>query len=289
MIDLITSPTPLDYNSFCGLYQTLHNGYQFLHCYPIGKSVFKRNIHTFVWGQGDNNVVYVSGISACDHIISKFIIQFLVDLCENYMAHTLFYGLNVRKLFNTVRIYIVPMLNPDGIELCLHDAKSNYGVISDGSNSIDTGLFANARGVDIRKNFSVNFNSRKNAVAGTPSMDFCGCHAESEPETQAICNLCRRVPIKKAFDFQGLKEKIYWNYGIRTSRKALVKATELSELSGFDIAEKNDCKTEGGFIDWFVNVFSKPAFTIGLGNTQVLQDKESFSKLEEFMIRAIIV
>ena len=65
---------------------------------------------------------------------------------------------------------------------------------------------------------------------------FCLQHEKSD-------GLCRHAPVKKAFDFQGFDEKIYWDYGLRTSRKAFVKAQKLSELSGFNLAEEDGSET----------------------------------------------
>jgi g-D-glutamyl-meso-diaminopimelate peptidase len=291
MIDLISKAEPFDYAALSDITQRLKNDYPFLHYLNTGKSTLNKSIHTLIWGQGDNNVVYVSGINASDFPISMCLMQFMADICENYRMRTPFCGLSVRKLFNTARICIIPMLNPDGIEFRLHGAQPPDEVVAGGPNVDFSRWVANARGVDIRKNFSVDFEARKESgfAVGVSSPEAYGIHAESEPETQAVCNFCRHAPVKKAFDFQGFDEKIYWDYGLRTSRKAFVKAQKLSELSGFNLAEEGDSETKGGFIDWFVNVFSKPAFTIGLGEPQTLMDKERFKKIEEFMLQAIIV
>lgn len=43
--------------------------------------------------------------------------KFIEDYCISYNNNSTLYNYSVQKLFNTVTIYIMPMVNPDGVDL----------------------------------------------------------------------------------------------------------------------------------------------------------------------------
>ena len=43
--------------------------------------------------------------------------KFIEDYAISYTNNTRLYGYNVRSLFNSVSIFIMPMVNPDGVNI----------------------------------------------------------------------------------------------------------------------------------------------------------------------------
>ena len=43
--------------------------------------------------------------------------KFIEDYCVAYVNESSLYGYSVRSLFDSVSIYIMPMVNPDGVDL----------------------------------------------------------------------------------------------------------------------------------------------------------------------------
>ncbi len=68
-------------------------------------------------GRGKTHVFYSASIHANESITTNILLKFIEDFCIAYRNNDEIYGYNARELFKRVSIYIVPMCNPDGVNL----------------------------------------------------------------------------------------------------------------------------------------------------------------------------
>ncbi|MBQ2938345.1 MAG: hypothetical protein IJE05_05680 [Clostridia bacterium] len=112
-------PTNVNYNSFLMLQNLiiLNRTYPFLNIQSVGKSVLGKNIYVAKLGRGPKEVFYSASIHSNEWITSVLLMKFIEDYCASYVNRSSLYGYSIRNLFNSVSIYIMPMVNPDGVDL----------------------------------------------------------------------------------------------------------------------------------------------------------------------------
>lgn len=134
--------------------------YPFLNVQVAGKSIMNKNIYAVKLGTGSKQVFYSASIHANEWITSVVLMKFIEDYCIAYVNNSSLYGYSVRELFKSVSIFIMPMVNPDGVDLVaggLSTSSTYFKNAKDIAGSFPDipfpdGWKANIRGVDL-KNF----------------------------------------------------------------------------------------------------------------------------------------
>lgn len=124
-------PTNVNYNSSLLLQNLimLNRTYPFLNIQSVGSSVLGKNIYVIKLGKGTKKVFYSASIHANEFITSTLLMKFIEDYCIAYTNNSTLYGYSIRKLFDSASIYIMPMVNPDGVDLVtgfLNESSSAY-------------------------------------------------------------------------------------------------------------------------------------------------------------------
>jgi g-D-glutamyl-meso-diaminopimelate peptidase len=157
---------------------------------------------------------------------------------------------------------------------------------------------ANARGVDINHNFNAGWCTLKerelsrNIKCPSPTR-FGGNCPESEPETKALTGLCQRTDFERAIALHSQGREIYCSFGKHTPVLSFRLASVFSQASGYNIGFPEEIATGGGFKDWFIEKFRRPALTIEMGlgeNPLPLSDfEEEYEILKSILCLGVVV
>ena len=151
-----------DYHELISSIDKLETKYDFLQVTNIGKSILNRSIPLISLGKGKKSVIYIGGHHGMEWITSALLVNFLDDICNEYVNGTTIFDISTRVLFETRKIHIVPMLNPDGIDYAIHGV-SNDNILKSrllrmNANDDFSHWQSNARGVDLNHNYNSGFN-----------------------------------------------------------------------------------------------------------------------------------
>lgn len=246
----------------------------------IGYSVLGNPIYCLIIGNGPKEVFYSGAIHANEWIVSPMLMQFIEDLCVAYISNSYIYGQNARQLLNMTTFFIVPMVNPDGVNLVNGVFSSSSPAylkakrISDNYPEIPftNGWKANLNGVDLNLQFPAGWDMAKQIkysqgfVSPAPR-DFVGFRPLSEPESIAIYHytLSHNFQLILAYHTQG--EEIYWQFEDYAPDNAFGIGTAFANSSGYTLANVPYQSSFAGYKDWFLQEYRKPGYTIesGLG------------------------
>ena len=95
----------------------LNTAFPFLNIQVVGNSVMGKNLYVVKLGNGPNKVFYSGSFHANEWICSVVLMKFIEDYCDAFVNKTSLFNQYIPDLFNSTSIYIMPMVNPDGVNL----------------------------------------------------------------------------------------------------------------------------------------------------------------------------
>lgn len=143
--------------------------YPFLNVQTVGNSVLGKPIYVVKLGRGSRRVFYSASIHANEWITTPVLMKFIEDYCIAYVNRSSLYGYSVRNLFNSASIYLMPMVNPDGVDLvtgAIQVSSPSYQKALHIANNFPEipfpdGWKANLNGVDLNLQFPAGWENAK--------------------------------------------------------------------------------------------------------------------------------
>ena len=239
----------------------------FLTKLPVGVSVCGRKIYCLKLGNSRESMLYVASVHGNEYITTSVLLRFIEDMCYHLSIESEFCGINMNRALITRSLYFVPMLNPDGCEIALKGTDDpNLAELCGG----DFGSWkANGRGVDINHNFDADWEKLKkielsHGISSPTFGKYGGEYPCSEPETVAICTLCRLIKPRHVIALHTQGEEIY--YGYRSKNADEKRMAEIFAMTcGYTLSQPDYLSSCGGFKDWFCKTFHRPGFTFECG------------------------
>lgn len=292
----LTRPQPMDDGVTRGLMTALCGRYSYLRPVVIGHSLLGRELTAVVLSTSGvrEQVLMAAAFHGQEWITALCVLRLCEEMCSHLRADLPLCGVPLARALRGRAVWFVPLVNPDGVEIARYGsvAAGAYAATAARLGADIPGLWrGNARGVDLNSNFNAGWEELQ--ALAQKSGKICGDHPESEPESCALADLCRRVPFRHAVALHTQGEEIYWRYGDHTPPQSRLMARVLSAVSGYRVADPAETAAHGGFKDWFIDCFQRPAFTLELGlgkNPLPLRDFESiYDKAREMLLLSTIL
>lgn len=303
-IDIVDTNINYTYEIMESDIQGLKARYPFIETGTAGKSVLGKNLYYIKLGNGPNEVFYNGSHHSLEWITSVLLMKFVEDFSKSYAEGTNLGGYNLREIWNKSTIYILPMVNPDGVNLVLDGLQKDNPFYANlikwnkGSTDFSKVWQANIRGVDLNHNYDASFNLSKQAeiamgITGPGPTRYSGPYPESEPESKSVADFTRSHNFRLVLAYHSQGEIIYWKYSNIIPPDAQRIAELFSNVSGYELSETSGIASYAGYKDWFIEKYRKPGFTIEVGRGVNPLPISEFSKiyndnLELLLLAAIV-
>jgi g-D-glutamyl-meso-diaminopimelate peptidase len=278
--------------------------YPFLEIGTIGRSVLGKNLYYLRLGNGTREVSYNGAHHSLEWITTPLLMKFTENFLKAYSRGTLMRGYNVRDIWNQSSVYIVPMVNPDGVDLVLNGLNRSNPYYNSLLQWNQTGKpfsevwNANIRGVDLNRNYPASWEEAKAqeaalGVYGPGPTRYGGPAPLSEPESSAMTNFTRQHNFRLVLAYHSQGRVIYWNYLNLAPPESLRIANLFSRASGYAVADVPYEAAYAGYKDWFIKEYRRPGFTIevGLGRNPlpISQFNTIYNNNEEILLLSPLV
>ncbi|MBQ7121919.1 MAG: M14 family metallocarboxypeptidase [Clostridia bacterium] len=270
-MNYITKPVIMTDENQRKMIFSLKKAYPLLNVKVIGKSLCERRIFSLSIGKSENPLLIAAGFHGQEWLTTLLALRFAELVLRAKSRREPLWGIDPACICR--EIIIIPCVNPDGVQIAISGAKTagRYAQTVDKiSASSGEKWSANARGVDINHNFDAGWKELRQIeiesgiVAPSPRR-YGGFMPVSEPETAAVVSLCKLRKPRFAVALHSQGEEIFWEYGKNNPFRSRQLAEIFAAVSGYELVRNSGLNSHGGFKDWFIEYFNRPAFTVEIG------------------------
>ncbi len=243
--------------------------YPFLRRRSIGNSVLNKPIPELLIGKGSKQIHYNASFHANEWITTSITMTFINDYVLALTNQGAIRGRAVLPLYAQTTLSLVPMVNPDGVDLVLNGPPEqspwNERVVQINKGSRDfTGWKANIRGVDLNDQFPAKWELERERNPKQPGpRDYGGEKPLSEPESIAMAELTKNRNFARVLAFHTQGEVIYWGFDNMEPPEAKTIVEEFARVSGYEPVKT--VESYAGYKDWFIQDWRRPGYTVELG------------------------
>ncbi|MBR4435610.1 MAG: peptidoglycan-binding protein [Clostridia bacterium] len=253
--------------------------YPFMRSEIYGYSVLGHPLRVIGFGTGDREVMFNASHHANEWITTPLVLKFAETFLSKYVDGGTMYGRSCKYLFERVKLFIAPLVNPDGVALVnggidifskqyaeVKRIAADYPLVR-----FPEGWKANIEGTDLNLNYpagwaeaqKIKFAQGYNSPA---PRDYVGTAPLSAPESRALHDftLAHNFLLTVSYHTQG--REIYWKYNEIEPERGYAIGEEMAKVSGYMLADVPPESANAGYKDWFIKQYRLPAYTVEAGS-----------------------
>ena len=276
--------------------------YPFCRSEELTRTAFGRPIRTLVIGRGPRKVIYSAAHHANEWITAYILLKFGEDFAEAIQNGGKIFGQDANELAAKVTIYMVPMVDPDGVDLvvgAISQGDSQYTIAR--NMSLDypeipfpSGWKANLLGVDLNLNYPAGWlqarqiKFRQGYTRPGPR-DYVGRAPLDQQETKALAGYTDYIQPELVVAFHSQGKEIYWKFEDIEVPGAEELGRQLAAVSGYTLAETPYSSSFAGYKDWFIKLYRRPGYTIEVGSGENPLPLEQFDEIYRDNLGILVV
>ena len=255
----------------------LKSRYPFIQVGSIGRSVMGREIPYIRIGTGGTQVFYNASFHANENITTPVLLKFVEEYAGAYENNRDLYGVSAQALYENYQLYVVPMVNPDGVDLVNGALTSgiyyrNARAIAEDYPTIPfpSGWKANIDGIDLNLQFPAGWEKAKEikfaqGYTSPAPRDYVGSAPLVAPESAAVYRFTQEHDFSLILAYHTQGQVIYWKYLDYEPERSYEIARYFGDVSGYLVEETPQESGYAGYKDWFIQEYNRPGYTIEVG------------------------
>jgi len=256
----------------------LRRCYPFLRIGEIGRSVLGRSLFLVSIGRGPCRVGYNAAHHSNEWITTPVLLKFLEQYAAGLLCGGNLAGVDCMRLFDCYTLDIIPMVNPDGVDLVTgalpRKSKAFCNACEIARRFPDIpfpdGWKANIRGVDLNLQYPAEW-ARARAIKFAQGFDrpaprdYVGPRPLSEPEAFVMHQRALRADYQLTLAYHTQGKLIYWKFDDFDPEGSYELARRMGDASGYEPQLTPYGSGSAGYKDWFIQQFNRPGYTIEAG------------------------
>lgn len=253
--------------------------YPFCRSEELTTTAFGRPIRTLVIGNGPRKVLYTAAHHANEWITTPVLLKFAEELAAAIQNGGSVFDVEARVLAEAATIYMIPMVDPDGVDLvtgaiepgqleyeAAHRLADNYPAIP-----FPDGWKANLLGVDLNLNYPAGWLQAREikfsqGFTRPGPRDYVGRAPLNQRETRALAGYTEVIDPALVLAYHSQGQVIYWQFQDYDVPSARELGETFAEISGYELADTPYESAFAGYKDWFIQEFRRPGYTIEVGS-----------------------
>ena len=277
-LSIVKTDVPMTAAQCTETIQTLAETYPFLQVEKLTDTAFGRPVWAMVLGEGERHVLYTAAHHANEWITATLLLKFAEELCEAWQRGGELFGVKAEDLFDRAMFHLVPMVDPDGVDLVT-------GAIRPGTGEYDRarqiagdfpdipfpdGWKANLNGVDLNLQYPAGWMIAREIKFAQgfdrpAPRDYVGRAPLNQKETAALADYTEEVDPDLVIAWHTQGKVVYWQFRDYQVPGAKLLGEEFARVSGYELADVPYDSGFAGYKDWFIQRFRRPGFTIEAG------------------------
>jgi len=238
----------------------------------IGQSVEGRELLLIRLGTGPKKLLLLGAHHAREYITAAFLMETADEYTRAAATGGTYGEYDLAAMLKAVTVYIVPMVNPDGVNLVQNGVESVKNPEKVKAMRMLKKSYAewkaNINGVDLNRQYPCHWDVKASNTAVPSSEMYKGTAPATEPEVKAVMALCNSTDFGLAASFHTKGEVIYWaDSGTEEAVAAdAAIAQSLADVTGYKLApvSQDPAVYGAGFENWFRQEFKRPGFCVEL-------------------------
>ena len=277
-MSIVPTDTPITSAKNAEIIDRLVRTYPFLRSETLITTVFQRPIPTLVIGNGPRKVIFSASHHANEWITTLILLKFAEDFAEAIRTGGKLYDQDAKTLAEAVTIYMVPMVNPDGVDLVVgaipqdsiqyalaRRLSQNYPDIP-----FPEGWKANLLGVDLNLQYPAGWLQAREikfsqGYVNPGPRDYVGRAPLDQIEARVLADYTRYIDPELVVAFHSQGKEIYWQFQDIFVPGARELGEKMAAASGYILADTPFNSSFAGYKDWFIKEFRRPGYTIEVG------------------------